>query len=50
MIRTRSLGRVGLAVTELAFGASGIGNLGYAQSDDDAAATPLSEELWRSLG
>ena len=26
-------------MTELAFGASGIGNLGYAQSDDGAAAT-----------
>lgn len=39
MIRRRPLGRVGLAVTELGFGASGIGNLGYAQNDDDAAAT-----------
>ena len=38
MIRTRPLGRTGIDVTELAFGASGIGNLGYAVSEEDAAA------------
>ena len=39
MIGSRPLGRTGLLVTELAFGASGIGNLSYAQSDEAAAAT-----------
>lgn len=38
MIGTRPLGRTGITVTEMAFGASGIGNLGRAQSDEDAAA------------
>jgi D-threo-aldose 1-dehydrogenase len=38
MIRTRPLGRNAIDVTELAFGASGIGNLGYAVSEEDAAA------------
>ncbi len=38
MIRTRPLGRTGIEVTELAFGASGLGNLGYAVSEEDAAA------------
>lgn len=37
MIRTRPLGRTGLAVTELAFGGAAIGNLGQAVSDEDAA-------------
>jgi len=39
MIGTRQLGRTGLQVTELAFGASGIGNIHRAQSDESAAAT-----------
>ncbi|GIF96064.1 oxidoreductase [Catellatospora citrea] len=34
---TRPLGRTGLSVTTLGFGASGIGNLGYARPDLDAA-------------
>ena len=38
MIRTRPLGRTGIEVTELAFGASGIGNLAYAVSEEDASA------------
>jgi D-threo-aldose 1-dehydrogenase len=38
MIGTRPLGRTGLKVPELAFGASGIGNLNRAQSDASAAS------------
>ncbi|GAB4054642.1 aldo/keto reductase [Catellatospora paridis] len=34
---TRPLGRTGLSVTTLGFGASGIGNMGYARPDLDAA-------------
>ncbi|GHJ43753.1 oxidoreductase [Catellatospora sp. TT07R-123] len=34
----RPLGRTGIDVTVLGFGASGIGNLGYATADGDAAA------------
>jgi D-threo-aldose 1-dehydrogenase len=39
MIAVRNIGRTDLAVTELAFGASGIGNLGYAVTDELAAET-----------
>jgi D-threo-aldose 1-dehydrogenase len=39
MIAVRKIGRTDLAVTELAFGASGIGNLGYAVTDELAAET-----------
>lgn len=39
MIRTRLLGQTEISVTELAFGASGIGNLGHAVDDEQACAT-----------
>jgi D-threo-aldose 1-dehydrogenase len=39
MMRQRRLGRTGISVTELGFGASGIGNLNTAVNDDVAAAT-----------
>lgn len=44
MIATRPLGSTGLHVTELAFGAAGIGNLHHAESDADAQATV--ESAW----
>ncbi|WP_020524933.1 aldo/keto reductase [Catelliglobosispora koreensis] len=43
-MRTRRLGRTAIDVTELGFGASGIGNLSYAQTDDAAAAAV--ESAW----
>lgn len=38
-MRTTRLGRSGVSVTELSFGAAALGNLGAAVSDDDARAT-----------
>jgi len=38
VIGTRLLGRAGIPVTELGFGAAGIGNLGYSVSEDCALA------------